>query len=292
MSVSKRQRAMIASWGYPTIAFICFLLLWQLVVVVTHMKRFVLPQPLEVIERGISALDLLSANTPRDRRRHRARLCRRRGHRGSARRAHGGVAGAGKRPLSASGRIARRAEGRACARARGLVWLWRLAQSHHGDADRVLSDRHQYRGRPPIHRSQLSASGALDGRAGLAHLRAAVTAERAAANLRRAQGGDGRWRSWAPSSARWWAPIRVSAICWSSPTAIWICRLCSPSWPGLWWSVSFWSGSSTSPNGSRSRGAGTRAAVTSCRRRAQRRGNNPSCHAPRRRGTRKRERRR
>jgi len=65
MSSSKRRRhAVFATWAYPTIAFVGFLLLWQLVVVVTHLKRFVLPQPLEVLERGFASLDLLFANTP------------------------------------------------------------------------------------------------------------------------------------------------------------------------------------------------------------------------------------
>ena len=65
MSPSKRRRdAAIAAWVYPTIAFIGFLLLWQLVVVVTQVKRFVLPQPLQVLERGFVSLDLLLANTP------------------------------------------------------------------------------------------------------------------------------------------------------------------------------------------------------------------------------------
>ncbi len=65
MKLSKqRRRAMIATWVYPAVAFIGFLFLWQLVVVVTQVKRFVLPQPLQVIERGFGALDLLLANTP------------------------------------------------------------------------------------------------------------------------------------------------------------------------------------------------------------------------------------
>jgi NitT/TauT family transport system permease protein len=60
----RRRHAMIAAWAYPTVAFIGFLLLWQLVVVVTQVKRFVLPQPLQVLERGFGSIDLLLANTP------------------------------------------------------------------------------------------------------------------------------------------------------------------------------------------------------------------------------------
>jgi NitT/TauT family transport system permease protein len=65
MSASKSQRhAQIATWVYPIIAFACFLLLWQLVVIVTQVKRFVLPDPIEVLERGYASFDLLLVNTP------------------------------------------------------------------------------------------------------------------------------------------------------------------------------------------------------------------------------------
>jgi NitT/TauT family transport system permease protein len=60
----QKRREMIASWVYPTAAFIGFLFLWQLVVVLTQVKGFVLPEPLRVIERGLGAYDLLLANTP------------------------------------------------------------------------------------------------------------------------------------------------------------------------------------------------------------------------------------
>ena len=65
MSAAKRQRrALVATWVYPVVAFLCFLLLWQLVVVVTQVKRFVLPEPLQVLERGYASFDLLVAQTP------------------------------------------------------------------------------------------------------------------------------------------------------------------------------------------------------------------------------------
>ena len=64
MSSSKQRFAGIANWVYPTVAFIVFLLLWQGIIVLTQVKRFVLPEPLQVIARGFAALDLLLANTP------------------------------------------------------------------------------------------------------------------------------------------------------------------------------------------------------------------------------------
>ena len=65
MSAQKQRRnAMIATWVYPTIAFIVFLVLWQLVVMITQVKRFVLPQPFQVIERGFGSFDILLAQTP------------------------------------------------------------------------------------------------------------------------------------------------------------------------------------------------------------------------------------
>lgn len=60
----RAPRASITDWLYPTLAFIAFLLAWQLVVIVTQVKSFVLPQPLHVLERGFVSLDLLLANTP------------------------------------------------------------------------------------------------------------------------------------------------------------------------------------------------------------------------------------
>ena len=56
--------AAITAWLYPTLAFIGFLLAWELVVVLTQVKGFVLPEPLQVIVRGFVSLDLLLANTP------------------------------------------------------------------------------------------------------------------------------------------------------------------------------------------------------------------------------------
>lgn len=65
MSASRRQQhAMIANWAYPTATFISFLLLWQVIVMVTQVKRFVLPQPLDVIERGFASFGLLLSQTP------------------------------------------------------------------------------------------------------------------------------------------------------------------------------------------------------------------------------------
>ncbi len=65
MSAMKRPgRALLTAWAYPTAAFIAFLLLWQVVVVVTHLKRFVLPQPLEVLQRGVASFDMLLAHSP------------------------------------------------------------------------------------------------------------------------------------------------------------------------------------------------------------------------------------
>lgn len=64
MSPAKQRFGGIANWLYPTAAFIVFLLLWQAVIVVTQVKPFILPEPLQVIERGFAALDLLVANTP------------------------------------------------------------------------------------------------------------------------------------------------------------------------------------------------------------------------------------
>ena len=60
----RRRHAAIDTWVYPTVAFISFLLLWQLIVEVTQVKPFVLPQPLQVLERGFVSLDLFLANTP------------------------------------------------------------------------------------------------------------------------------------------------------------------------------------------------------------------------------------
>ena len=60
----RAPRAAITDWLYPTLAFSAFLLAWQLVVIVTQVKGFVLPQPLHVLERGFVSLDLLLANTP------------------------------------------------------------------------------------------------------------------------------------------------------------------------------------------------------------------------------------
>jgi NitT/TauT family transport system permease protein len=65
MSVPNRRRyALITSWAYPTVAFVAFLVIWQLVVMITQVKRFVLPQPLQVIERGFGSFDILLAQTP------------------------------------------------------------------------------------------------------------------------------------------------------------------------------------------------------------------------------------
>jgi NitT/TauT family transport system permease protein len=65
MRVTKRQNyAMIFSWIYPTAAFFAFLGFWQLVVVITQAKRFVLPQPLQVLESGFASLDMLLLQTP------------------------------------------------------------------------------------------------------------------------------------------------------------------------------------------------------------------------------------
>jgi NitT/TauT family transport system permease protein len=61
---NRRRHAVIAAWGYPTVTFSGFLLLWQLVVMVTQVKRFVLPPPLQVLERGFALADLLLAQTP------------------------------------------------------------------------------------------------------------------------------------------------------------------------------------------------------------------------------------
>jgi NitT/TauT family transport system permease protein len=65
MRAPKRQiHAVISSWIYPTAAFFAFLAFWQLVVVITQAKRFVLPQPLQVAERGFASLDMLLTQTP------------------------------------------------------------------------------------------------------------------------------------------------------------------------------------------------------------------------------------
>jgi NitT/TauT family transport system permease protein len=65
MRVTKRQNyAMIFSWIYPIAAFFAFLGFWQLVVVITQAKRFVLPQPLQVVESGFASLDMLLVQTP------------------------------------------------------------------------------------------------------------------------------------------------------------------------------------------------------------------------------------
>jgi NitT/TauT family transport system permease protein len=62
---SKRQNhPLIFSWIYPTAAFFAFLGFWQLVVVITQSKRFVLPQPLQVLESGFASLDMLLLQTP------------------------------------------------------------------------------------------------------------------------------------------------------------------------------------------------------------------------------------
>jgi NitT/TauT family transport system permease protein len=63
-ALNRRRLAMISPWAYPAIAFIGFLLLWQLVVMVTQVKRFVLPPPLLVLERGFASADLLLAQSP------------------------------------------------------------------------------------------------------------------------------------------------------------------------------------------------------------------------------------
>ena len=65
LGLSQRRRyAMIATGVYPTVTFIGFLLIWQLIVEVAHVKPFVLPPPLQVIERGSVSLGLFLANTP------------------------------------------------------------------------------------------------------------------------------------------------------------------------------------------------------------------------------------
>ena len=66
ISSSSRRRcyAAFATGIYPTLAFISFLLIWQLVVEVAHVKPFVLPPPLQVIERASVSLGLFLANTP------------------------------------------------------------------------------------------------------------------------------------------------------------------------------------------------------------------------------------
>jgi len=65
MTASKQRRnAALATWLYPLVAFVCFLLLWQLVVMATHVKAFVLPGPLQVIERCYASSGLLLAETP------------------------------------------------------------------------------------------------------------------------------------------------------------------------------------------------------------------------------------
>ena len=52
MSAQKRRRHAYRRLGLSDLAFIGFLVLWQLVVMITQVKRFVLPQPLQVLERG------------------------------------------------------------------------------------------------------------------------------------------------------------------------------------------------------------------------------------------------
>lgn len=65
MSASKQQnRTAISAWIYPTIAFVAFLLFWQIIILITQVQRFVLPQPLQVIERGYASLGLLLSQTP------------------------------------------------------------------------------------------------------------------------------------------------------------------------------------------------------------------------------------
>src|ERR1700691_3228418 len=53
-----------ARWLYPSITLIVILVLWESLVRIGNLQKFVLPAPTDVIEAGIGSYDILLSNTP------------------------------------------------------------------------------------------------------------------------------------------------------------------------------------------------------------------------------------
>ena len=63
---SSRTRAVVrsAQWLYPSITLMVILVLWESLVRIENIQKFVLPAPTDVIKAGFGSYDILLSNTP------------------------------------------------------------------------------------------------------------------------------------------------------------------------------------------------------------------------------------